>query len=312
MKLFFLPYILFSFMELNNMEASALLDVLKTLYPDSSMTTLRDWIKKGRVTVDGLVVKIPSTPVAPKQKVELQAQAFRVEILSTCKILYEDNDLVVVEKKAGSLSVATKYQTENTVHEELKTRYKPNRVFVIHRLDQGTSGVMLFARNQKSFENLKKQLEKRTMHREYVAIVKGVVEEREGTWKSYLYEDPSYQVRTTDDPEEGEEAITHFKILASKNPFSVLHAKLETGKKNQIRVHCQEAGIPILGDERYGGDMKAAKRLMLHAFLLEFVHPSTGKKMSFNSSIPPSFTYFVSPTLWLRPPMTSEVKHGQP
>lgn len=293
------------------MQASTLLEQLKLTYPDSSMTTLRDWIKQGRVTIDGTVVKIPSTPIEENQEVELLTSGHRVERLSTCKILYEDSDLVVVDKKAGSLSVATDYQTNNTVHEELKTRYRPHRVFVIHRLDQGTSGVMIFARNQKAFDHLKKQLEKRTMHREYLAVVKGELESKQGTWRSFLYEDPSYQMRITNDPKKGEEAVTHYQVLASKSQFSVLHAKLETGKKNQIRVHCQHAGAPIVGDERYGGDMNAAKRLMLHAFFIDFVHPSSGKQMTFTSPIPRVFTYFVSPSQWLKPPMTVEIVNGK-
>lgn len=283
-----------------------LLDATMQKFPDSSKTAVRDWIKQGRVSVDGVVIKVPSTEVVgeitllpPKKKID---EAY----LPSGKIIFEDNNIVVVDKKSGALSVETDKSTQKSVHSDLKKRYHPHKVFVVHRLDQGTSGLIVFARNQASFEHLKSQLEKHSMHREYIAIVKGKPKENAGTWHTRLFEDKNYHVHVIQNPNEGEEAITHYNVLAHRNPYTVLKATLETGKKNQIRVHCQHAGIPIVGDERYGGDLSSTKRLLLHAYTLELEHPFNHKKLVFYSPIPRVFPYFVPAKQWIKAPMTLE------
>lgn len=292
-------------------ETISLLEALRLKYPDSTTTTLRDWIKQGRITVDRTIVKIPSQEVFPHQAIALLPPKRKIDdaILPTCRILYEDPHIVIVDKKSGALSVETDKSTKSSVHSDLKERYYPNKVFVVHRLDQGTSGVMVFARTEQAFELLKNQLEKRTMHREYIAIVKGKPKESQGTWHTRVFEDKNFHVHVIQNPNEGEEAITHYEVLAHRNPYTVIRAKLETGKKNQIRVHCQHAGMPIVGDERYGGDMGSTKRLLLHAFSLELIHPINKKPLVFYSPIPRVFPYFVPAKYWLLPPMTLEPVH---
>ncbi|MFA6915999.1 MAG: RluA family pseudouridine synthase [Parachlamydiales bacterium] len=289
-------------------EKITLLDALIIKFPDCTKTTVRDWIKQGRIAVDKTVVKIPSQEVDSGQDISLLPPRRKIDdaILPTCRIIFEDPHIVVVEKKSGSLSVETDKSSLSSVHSDLKQRYHPNKVFVVHRLDQGTSGLMVFARTQTAFTHLKGQLEKRSMHREYIAIVKGKPKEPVGTWHTRVFEDKNFHVHVIQNPNEGEEAITHYETLAYRNPYTVIRAKLETGKKNQIRVHCQHAGIPIVGDDRYGGDMGSTKRLLLHAYTLELDHPINRKKLVFYSPIPRVFPYFVPAKQWILPPMTLE------
>jgi tRNA pseudouridine32 synthase/23S rRNA pseudouridine746 synthase/23S rRNA pseudouridine1911/1915/1917 synthase len=166
-------------------------------------------------------------------------------------------------------------------------------VQVVHRLDQDTSGVMLFALSHDGYTKLKEIFEKHDIERAYSAIVEGVVKPESGTWTSYLFEDERYHVHSSNDPEKGRVAITHYSVKSASQHYSLLEVKLETGRKNQIRVHCKDAGCPIVGDKKYGNPSSTGKRLYLHAHLLAFEHPITGKSMRFVSPAPKSFFYLV-------------------
>lgn len=268
-----------------------LLDALSLMAKDSSKSTLRSWIKNGRVQVDGTVVKIASKPILKNQIITISPKEPPVE--GGIKIIYEDSHIVVIDKPAGLLSVSTAFQEEATAHAILKRKYRPKRIYVVHRLDQDTSGVMLFAFTEEALTNLKKTFEQHNIERHYAAIVEGHLEEEAGTWRSYLYEDPNYVVHETGDPVKGELAITHYTVIGKSKNHSWLDVKLETGKKNQIRAHCKSAGIPVVGDKKYGAKANPIKRLALHAWLLAFDHPITGKKMRFESPSPKSFEALV-------------------
>ncbi len=269
-------------------EESTLLDALQKLYPDSSKSALRSWIKNGRVTLDGLPVTIPAQKVGPKQKVALSGKK---EPLSDegINLLYHDPHIAVVEKPEGLLTVATHFTKVETLHQALKDRFPGKRVFPVHRLDQGTSGILLFALSDEAKEVLKETFAAHAITREYLAIVEGRVHEKAGTWESYLVEDKNYKVHTTDDPLVGKRAVTHFTLLKTSKKYSLLKLSLETGKKHQIRVHCKESGNPVVGDKLYGATSNPLHRLGLHAFRLVFDHPITKKKMSFTSDVPLSF-----------------------
>ena len=133
-------------------------------------------------------------------------------------------------------------------------------------------------------------LEKRLIKREYRAIIEGSLNKKTGTWKSYLYEDQSFKVHSTDDASKGKRAITHYEVLASTKKYSYLRLNLESGRKNQIRVHCQDAGHPIIGDTKYGAVSDPLKRLCLHAHKLTFQHPISGKTMTFESPVPKEYS----------------------
>lgn len=252
------------------------LEALSLLSPGSSKTTMRDWIKEGRVNVDGSQVRLSSAIIHEGQTVSLGGKRKKN---SPIPIVYEDAHFVVVDKPSGWLSVSTNFENEKTVHAYLKKIYK--QVFVVHRLDQDTSGIMLFALTEEAFKGLKSLFKSHDIEREYIALVEGKMPMSTGTWRSYLFEDSNYYVHSTQDPLKGELAITHYEVLKPKGRNTLIKLRLETGKKNQIRVHCQDAGHPVVGDKKYGG--QGSDRLYLHACHLGFKHPITKKQMSFSS-----------------------------
>jgi tRNA pseudouridine32 synthase/23S rRNA pseudouridine746 synthase/23S rRNA pseudouridine1911/1915/1917 synthase len=264
-----------------------ILEALALISPQSSKNTLRSWIKEGRVQVNDITVKNPSVMVLKNQHVTV-GQRKKI-IRPGMPLLYEDQDLVIIDKPTGLLSVATAFEKGETVHALLKAHYHPRKVFVVHRLDQDTSGVMVFALNQEACDRLKDLFEVHNIERAYTAIVEGRLTVSHGTWESYQYEDSQYRVHETEDETRGRLAVTHFQLVASSKRYTWLELKLETGRKNQIRVHCQSAGHPVVGDKKYGAQSNPLKRLCLHAHLLAFQHPFTKKKLRFESPIPEEF-----------------------
>lgn len=253
-----------------------LLDRLEKEFPDSSKSTLRKWIKHGRVAVDGAIITLPDQDIEERAKIALNNKPKMLPL--GIKILYEDRDLIVLDKPEGVLSVATAFETEATVHGILKKEYRS--VFPVHRLDRETSGVIVFALSEKGRESLKKQFRDHSIHREYLAVVLGHLKGR-GTWKHTLIEDKSYFVSPHP---QGELAITHYQALDLRPKTTLVRFMLETGKKNQIRAQALAEGFPILGDQKYGKSERG--RLYLHAHRLEFLHPTTGKLLRFQSEAP--------------------------
>ncbi len=268
-------------------QEAPIIELLKKLSPDSSNNTLRSWLKKGRVLIAGKVVNRSSYQVLPGQEVSVRprVQFARGDI----KILFEDEHLVVLEKPEGLLSVATDSHDEHTAHMILKRRRHPGRVFPVHRLDRETSGVMIFAYTEPARDSLKEQFEKRLIEKIYTAVVFGKVPEKTGAWESYLKEDGNYFVSSTLAKKTGKLAITYYDVIAQNSRYTCLKLKLQTGRKNQLRVHCSEAGFPIVGDKKYGAASNPIRRLCLHAQSVSFTHPTIGKKMHFEVPQPEGF-----------------------
>lgn len=193
-------------------------------------------------------------------------------------IVYRDKHLIVINKPHKMLSVANDTD-KHSLHNLLKIHLYPKKVGVIHRLDEGTSGLILFTLTDEAYHSIKAQFKEHSIDRVYTAIVEGNFPEEEGTWVSYLYEDPSLKVRITDDPKLGEKAITHYKKMGTRRGYTRMEFKLETGKRNQIRVQTAAAGYPIAGDTKYGAESNPIKRLALHAKVLGFTHPATKKRI---------------------------------
>jgi tRNA pseudouridine32 synthase/23S rRNA pseudouridine746 synthase/23S rRNA pseudouridine1911/1915/1917 synthase len=205
------------------------------------------------------------------------------------RIQYEDRDIIVIEKPSGLLSVAKETGDEPSAHAWVKHRYPGRVVPVVHRLDQDTSGLMVFGISEEAFRALKEALQKGEVHRVYRAVVEGFLE-GSGTWDSYLFEDRYLKMQVVSQgTKEAERAVTHFTVLNVGEVYSLLDCELETGKKNQIRVQASHAGHPLAGDKKYGCKERDANRLCLHARLLRFVHPITGAPMTFESPPPPFF-----------------------
>lgn len=275
--------------------SSSLLEVLGVLSPASSKTTLRSWIKEGRVTVDGVTAKRADLLIEPGQSVSVGSKIQLVE--NRIPIIYEDAHLIAIDKPCGMLSVSTAFEKGDTAHALLKKHFHPRKVSVIHRLDQDTSGVMVFALSDDAYHGMKALFAAHDIERSYCAIVEGRLLESEGKWESYLHEDSLYHVRSTTEPGKGELAITHYHTENGTDRYTRLNLILETGKKNQIRVHCLDHGVPVVGDKKYGAVTDPIKRLCLHAQLLAFDHPITGKRMRFVSRPPGSFDRLVKPRM---------------
>lgn len=269
-------------------QSMTVLEALQQAFPESSKTAMREWVRDGRIALEGRVIFGANKVLAKGSTIELLPKRKYIEKI--IPILHEDPHFVVIEKPEGLLSVSTNFEKEDTAFAMLKRYYKNKNVYVIHRLDQDTSGVMLFAFSEEATEKLKKIFEKHDLVRRYCAIIEGYPKEEEGTWQSYLWEDGKYYVHSSPVPcLGGELAITHYKAVRKRRQFCRLDITLETGKKNQIRVHCSIAGHPVAGDKKYGAKTNYLNRLCLHSYLLEFIHPMTGKKVSFTSEIPEEF-----------------------
>jgi 23S rRNA pseudouridine1911/1915/1917 synthase len=266
---------------------ASLLETLNEMAPDSSKNTLRVWLQTGRVTVDNQRAERANIEVLPGQTVVV---GHKVSFLrGSIRILYDDNDIVVLEKPEGLLSVATDFETRATVHTMLKKQFHNRGVYPVHRLDRDTSGVMIFAYNEKARDHLKTQFEEHQIDKTYFAIVEREMPLGKGIWESYLEEDDFYYVKSTNNSSMGKLATTHYEVLLSHKIRSLLRLKPQTGRKNQLRVHCSEAGFPILGDKKYGAPSNPIKRLCLHAEEITFTHPSTGRRMTFSVPLPESF-----------------------
>lgn len=210
-------------------------------------------------------------------------------------IIYEDKDMIVINKPAHLLTVATLDEKINTlyhkVYEYEKKKNKNNKIFIVHRLDKDTSGIVLFAKSAHLKELLQDNWSSLAKVREYYAIVEGNVKENEATIKEYLKETKTLQtIKTTEN--QGKLAITNYKVLKRSKAFSILEITIKTGRKNQIRVAMQDINHPIIGDKKYGSTKNPLRRLCLHASRLVIINPLTQKEMEFTSVIPKEFKIF--------------------
>lgn len=208
-------------------------------------------------------------------------------------ILFEDHDIIVVDKVPGLLTVSTYREKEKTAFYLLndyvkKGNYKSkSAVFIVHRLDRETSGILVFAKSERVKRFLQENWQSFT--KLYVAIVHGKLKEKEGEIISYLLENKAHRMYSTKDTEKGLFSKTGYKVVKESNSFSLLEINLYTGKKNQIRVHLAEKGYPIVGDKMYGKPEKGFKRLALHAETLTINHPFTKEEMTFKAPLPAYF-----------------------
>lgn len=208
-------------------------------------------------------------------------------------ILYEDQDILVVNKINGLLTIGTAGEREKTAHFLLNDYVKKgnsrskNRVFIVHRLDRETSGVLVFAKNERVKRYL--QDEWKSFSKTYFAVVHGQLDEKEGTITSYLTENSVHRVFSVEDEKKGKLSETAYKVIQATSKFSLLEINLLTGRKHQIRVHFSEKGHPVAGDKMYGKVEKGMKRLALHAASLTIQHPFTKEKMTFKTTAPTSF-----------------------
>lgn len=275
-------------------EPEELLPFLLKHMSNRSRNSVKSILTRGQVKVDDHIETKHNYPLQVGQVVSILKNkvAVKESTLIGLEILYEDNAIIVINKDAGLLSIATEKEKKRTAYHQLmdhvKKEHPRNRVFIVHRLDKETSGVMMFAKSEKIKRKLQDNWKEIVKERTYVALVEGNVQQQEGTIKSWFKETKTHKVYSVPD-RNGQLAITHFRKIQSNDQFSLLEAKLETGRKNQIRVHMSDIGHPVVGDKKYGATTNAIGRLGLHAKILSFHHPVTGQLMLYRADVPKSF-----------------------
>jgi 23S rRNA pseudouridine1911/1915/1917 synthase len=262
-----------------------------------SRTAVKSLFAHKQIFVDGKNVSQYNFEIRKNQTITINsigtAQNKVENRLNNLKIVFEDDDILVVEKPSGMLSVSTSNGNETTAYSLLrnyvKMKFAQNKIFIVHRLDKGTSGLMLFAKNEQAKRILQSNWENFIRQRKYIAVVCGRMRNESDTIISYLKENAAMQMYVSKNAEDAQRAVLSYRVLKRNNSFSLLEIELETGRKNQIRVQMQETGHSVAGDKRYGGKSSPIGRLALHAQTLEFVHPKTREIMRFVTKIPKKF-----------------------
>lgn len=273
-------------------EESPLLEYLmETL--DDSRTKIKAILQGRGIKVNGKIVTQYNFPLKPGMKISVSRKkennTFKSKYL---KIVYEDRWIIVIEKNCGILSMAAGHSSLNvkTVLDDYlhKSRQKCS-IHVVHRLDRDTSGLMIYAKDYETELVLERNWHNIVYDRRYVAVVSGEIVEDGGTISSWLKDNKAYITYSSQTDNGGKFAVTHFNVLARTTEHTLVEFKLETGRKNQIRVHSADIGHPVCGDTKYGNGDNPLLRLCLHAYILCFYHPVTGERLEFETPIPASF-----------------------
>lgn len=278
-------------------EPSTLFPFLLLQLQDQSKSSVKKIFTNKQISVNGRPTSQFDDPLQPGDIVEINYGKrlidFRHPML---KIVWEDDHLIVIDKKHGLLSMATDKIKERTAYHLLSNYVKKcdptNRIFILHRLDRDTSGLMMFAKDRLTQNTMQEHWNDVITQRTYVAVVEGRPEKESDLLLSYLAQNAGLKVYVTADGS-GQEAITRYKVLKSNSRYSLLELNLETGRKNQIRAQLESIGHPIVGDPKYCARTNPTGRLMLHAQKLCFIHPVTRREMSFETPIPTLFNFLV-------------------
>ncbi|MBQ5403139.1 MAG: RluA family pseudouridine synthase [Bacteroidales bacterium] len=276
---------------------SKLLDFLLEKITDRSKTKVREILKGGRVVANGMATTAFDYPlkkgdeirILPKVKLMQQGGISN----SNLDILYEDYDVIVINKKEGLLSVGTVADKENTayhiVNVHVKKEGRNRHIYVVHRLDRKTSGVMMFAKSMAARDFFRNNWNQVVVERSYYAVVEGTPAYKKDTIKSYLTEDKMLKIHSSFINNGGQYAVTNYEVLSSNGEYSLVKCNLDTGRKNQIRVQMSSIGNPVAGDAKYEAKTNPLKRVCLHAATLQFIHPKTRKLLKFEVPVPSGF-----------------------
>jgi len=279
-------------------EEARLQDFLFKVLPELKKTKIKQILKFGSVRVNGRVTTWYRQVLKPGDHIEIlskqSAYVERSKAALGLTLVHEDDDLIVVEKPAGLLTMGTAREKEATLYfmlneyERSKTKDESGRIYIVHRLDRDASGLIVFAKNDAAKRWL--QGHWTLAAKKYYAITEGTPKERSGTIENYLREDDFKRVYTVPrNHPEAQHAVTHYRVLRENGGYALLEVTLETGRKNQIRVHLAGLDCPIMGDEKYGAQSDPFRRLALHACFLSFPHPVTGELKTFKSALPTPF-----------------------
>lgn len=274
-------------------EDTTLLGFLRDCFPAKSRNYAKGILGRGQVRVEGLTQTHFAFPLTAGQQVEILDEAEEKSAAVDIPLVYEDDELLVIDKPAGILSIATDREREKTAYymatEHVRRKDGESRVFIVHRLDRETSGLMLFAKTAAMKTALQEGWDSLVTRRGYAAVVEGVPEKREDRLVSWLKQTRTLMVYSSGREGDGKKAVTSYKTLQENGSYALLGIELETGRKNQIRVQLSELGHPVAGDRKYGARENPLGRLCLHACALFITRPDTGEALRFESKIPASF-----------------------
>ena len=269
-----------------------LLDFLFEVLKGQSRNSVKSVLSSKRVSVDGAPITQFDFKLYPGDTVIISNNPIRKKTRSNLPIIYEDNEIIVINKPSGLLSIASDKEKSSTAYRMLsdyvQQKDKHNRIFVVHRLDEDTSGVLMVAKNPNIQKALQDNWNDLVTKRGYYAIVEGQMPNKEGTIKSYLKKNAQNLMYSSKD-KNGQFSITHYKVMKENDKYSLLDVNIDTGRKNQIRVHMGDLGHNVIGDDKYGNPSNPLKRLGLHAYCLELNHPINGKHMKFTTPMPKEF-----------------------
>ncbi|MGP1447806.1 MAG: RluA family pseudouridine synthase [Candidatus Limimorpha sp.] len=258
-----------------------------------SRNKVKNMLSNGCVSVDGEKRSQYDFALQPGMKVEIGKPTAKERFHSPwLENVFEDRSLVVINKKEGLLSsspTVTHTTAQSILNDYFIYTKQRCRAHVVHRLDRDTSGLMIFAKDKKIAMGFEDDWKEKVYDRRYVALVSGTVDPREGTVQSWLKENNAFVTISSPTDNGGKLAITHYDVLISNPRYSLLDLKLDTGRKNQIRIHMQDIGHPVVGDTKFGSDDTSFGRLCLHAYRLCFIHPITGKELEFETPFPALF-----------------------
>ena len=273
-----------------NHDNISLLDSISNFKKDLSKKTIKNYIKNKMVTVNGKVITNSSYLLKDNDKIEI-SYTKKVIPEYDLDILFEDEYLIAINKPCGLLSIGNDKEKVITAYRMVSDYVKHSSnnkyIFVVHRLDQETSGILMFCKNEKIRDKMQDNWNTIVKKRGYIAIVDGKLSGN-GTRRSYLLEDRNQFVYSSKN-NHGKEAITHYSVIKNNDDYSLVQVFIDTGRRNQIRVHLSEMGYPIVGDKKYKCKSNPIKRLCLHANILEFIHPVSKKLIHIDSNIPSEF-----------------------
>ena len=274
---------------------SALLEYLHELFPEKSRSGIKQLLTRNMVYVNGRQQKHFMYMLKTGDDIFIVKAKRAVTAMHGIRILYEDESLIAIDKPSGMPCISTGKDNVLTAYSILASHVKAEdpgkRIFIVHRIDRDTSGVLLFAKDERSKRLLQDNWNEVVLERKYIAVTEGRPQQDSGTITSWLKENPkSLKVHSSPVDNGGKKAVTHYRVLKTSGAFSLVEFELETGRKNQIRVHASDTGFPIAGDRKYGSSWNPAGRLALHAATLVFTHPATGKTVTLSSPVPNEFT----------------------
>lgn len=281
-------------------EETTLLPFLLQILSNKNRTEVKAMLKYRHIALKGKPVTQFDTPLLPGDKVDVNfGRSFYKFKNPQVRIMYEDEWMVVIEKASGLLSVANDSEKENNAYcivRDYVRHDNPNaELFTCHRLDQYTSGILMFVKDRELQKELRENWDFYVKERKYVCVTERVPEKPEDEIRSLLTENDRLQVHSTDNEDEGRLAVTHYRLLQSRGRYALMDIEIFTGKKNQIRVHMAEMGCPIAGDIKYGAETNPARRLMLHNYRFSIIHPVKGELMRFQLPFPQVFRKITQP-----------------